>query len=340
MTEPKVSVIVPVYNVAPYLDQCMESLVNQTYRNLEIVVVNDGSTDDSPRICEEWSRRDSRVVLVNKQNAGLGEARNTGMEHATGEYVGFVDSDDYVDRDFYRRMVKAALDNDSDVVQCNYYRVLNNGSVKPMGEIISLQNYEGQDCRLLADALVNGHNPFTKGLLHAAVWVCLFRRSAINTRFISERIVGSEDIPFKAAIFLGCKKVTFIPDHLCFYRYNDNSLTRTFRYDLFTRYITLTDILNEMFLKATGESHKADFLILYMGINTIRGMYLYNCDPKMRPEYFKRLVDEPVWDSVVINTGSLSWGEKLIYDCIRHRRIRLLRTVADLYYSVRKLKPY
>ena len=276
MSKPKVSIIVPVYNVAPYFDQCMDSLVNQTYENIEIVVVDDGSTDGSAEKCDQWKARDSRIVLIHKQNQGLGEARNTGLEHASGEYVGYVDSDDYVDRDFYRRMVEAAVANDADVVQCNYYKAFNDGTGKKMGDFTAVRNFSGEECVELADALVNGHNRLTKGLLHAAVWVCLFRRQAINTRYLSERLVGSEDIPFKASIFLNCRRITFIPDHLCYYRYNDSSLTRRFRYDLFTRYVTLTAHLNELFLRITGRPHQADFLILYMGVNTIRGMYLYN----------------------------------------------------------------
>lgn len=339
MKEPKVSVIVPVYNVAPYMEQCLESLTGQTYRNLEIIVVDDGSTDDSPRLCDLWAERDSRIVVIHKPNGGLSDARNAGMKVMTGEYVGFVDSDDYVDRCFYEKMVEAALRTDADVVQCNYTSFFKDGSKKEKGDFDTLREFSGSECRRLAYALVNGHNGLTAGLLHAAVWVCLFRRSAIVDPFVSERLIGSEDIPFKAAIFLNCNKVTFIPDRLCFYRATDSSLTRTFRYDLFTRYVSLTRLLNAMFLKATGEEHVADFLVLYMAINTIRSMYFYNCPPQERPGYFRRLVDDKVWQKVIIDTRSLGKGEKLIYSCIRHRRPGLLRAVSGLYYSFRKMFP-
>lgn len=339
MRNPKVSVIVPVYNVAPYLSQCLESLVNQTYRNLEIIVVNDGSTDNSPEICEQWKERDERILLIHKPNGGLSDARNKGLESATGEYIGFVDSDDYVDLSFYEKMVKAAVENDADVVQCNYYKAFSDGSVKEFGDFNNKRTFTGKECLELADALVNGHNNLTTGLLHAAVWVSLFRRSSIKDKFISERVVGSEDIPFKANIFLHCNKVTFIPDHLCYYRYTDCSLTRTFRYDLFTRYLELTRRLNELFANCTGNSHQADFLVLYMGINVIRSMYLYNCPKNLRPEYFKKLINEPVWNSLKINTDKLSKGEKLIYYSLRNKKYSLLRIVSTLYYNFRTLFP-
>ena len=94
--KPKVSIIVPVYNVEKYLDRCMESLLNQTLKDIEIILVDDGSPDNCPQICDEYAKKDSRVKVVHKVNAGLGYARNSGLDVASGEYVAFVDSDDYV----------------------------------------------------------------------------------------------------------------------------------------------------------------------------------------------------------------------------------------------------
>ena len=97
--EPMVSIVVPVYNVEAYLDRCIESLVNQTYKHLEIILVDDGSPDNCPMICEKWAGLDERIKVIHKENAGLGMARNTGLEHATGDYICFFDSDDYVASD-------------------------------------------------------------------------------------------------------------------------------------------------------------------------------------------------------------------------------------------------
>ncbi|MEE0979113.1 MAG: glycosyltransferase [Muribaculaceae bacterium] len=339
MNQPKVSVIIPVYNVEPYLDQCMESLVGQTYPNLELIMVDDGATDNSGNMCDIWATRDNRIKVVHKANAGLGFARNTGMKHATGDFIGFIDSDDYVHPQLYEKMVECALADDADVVQCNYFKSFNDGSVKEAGDFNTRHSFSGDQCKSLAHALVATKNGFTQGLLHAAVWVCLFRRSAINTAYLSERMVGSEDIPFKAEIFLTCRKVSFIPDHLCFYRYNDNSLTRTYRFDLFDRYIELTRHMNHLFRKHTGLNNQADYLVLYMAVNSIRGMYLYNCPKNKRYDYFRQLIDHPIWETVELDQSKLSKGEKLIYRCIRHRRLRTLKFISDIYYAIRKLFP-
>lgn len=112
---PKVSVIVPVYNVEDYVEKCLESLVNQTLKDIEIIVVNDGSTDSSLEKIEKFTKNDNRIIVINQKNQGQGCARNIGIDLVKGEYVGFVDSDDYVDLDFYEKLYNAAKNNNADI---------------------------------------------------------------------------------------------------------------------------------------------------------------------------------------------------------------------------------
>ena len=118
----KVSVIVPVYNVEDYLVECLESLVSQTLKEIEIICVNDGSTDSSLQILEQYAQKDSRIVIYNQENSGLSVARNTGLEHASGEYIGFVDSDDWVDLDFYEKLYNSAKNNNADIAVADFIR--------------------------------------------------------------------------------------------------------------------------------------------------------------------------------------------------------------------------
>lgn len=120
-----ISVIVPVYNVEKYLDNCVESIVNQTYKDLEIILVNDGSPDNCPKICDEWAKKDKRIKVVHKTNGGLSSARNAGLSLATGEYATFVDSDDTIDIDMYKTMVELFSD-DVDVVICGHQKINSN----------------------------------------------------------------------------------------------------------------------------------------------------------------------------------------------------------------------
>lgn len=133
----KISVIVPVYKVEPYLSRCLDSIINQTYRNLEIILVDDGSPDRCGEICDEYARQDSRIRVIHKANGGLSDARNHGIDVAIGDYIAFVDSDDYVATDMYEKMLaRLELDN-SDMVVCNYYR-FDEGSAPPKDGYIQL----------------------------------------------------------------------------------------------------------------------------------------------------------------------------------------------------------
>jgi len=118
----KVSVIVPVYNVEKYLKRCLDQLVNQTLKEIEIICVNDGSKDNSIKILEEYSQKDNRISVISQENAGLSVARNTGMDYVKGEYIGFVDSDDWVDLDFYEKLYDAAKRNDCDIAVADFKR--------------------------------------------------------------------------------------------------------------------------------------------------------------------------------------------------------------------------
>ena len=114
----KISVIVPIYNVEQYLYQCIDSIIAQTYTNLEIILVDDGSTDSSGEICDKYASVDCRIVVIHKKNGGLSEARNAGINVATGDYIGFVDSDDYIFPDTYRGMIEACENNNCEIAVC------------------------------------------------------------------------------------------------------------------------------------------------------------------------------------------------------------------------------
>ena len=114
-----ISIIVPVYNVEKYLEKCVNSIVNQTYKNLEIILVDDGATDSSGKLCDELAKIDNRIKVYHKENGGLSDARNYGVEKSTGEYIGFVDSDDYIDAEMYEKLYEAIKKENVDVAECN-----------------------------------------------------------------------------------------------------------------------------------------------------------------------------------------------------------------------------
>ena len=118
MKQPLISVIIPVYGVEKYIAQCLDSIINQTYKNLEVIVVNDGTKDRSAEIAKEYATKDSRIKVYDFQNGGLSVARNRGLEIATGDYISYIDSDDWLDTKMYETLLKAAMKNDADMVKC------------------------------------------------------------------------------------------------------------------------------------------------------------------------------------------------------------------------------
>lgn len=125
----KISVVIPVYNAGGYIGKCLDSILAQTYTNLEVVLVNDGSKDNSEQICAQYANSYSNIKLINKENGGVSAARNTGVEHCTGEYISFIDADDFIAPDFCERLLMAAKEHDADIVCCNFFEILNGETV-------------------------------------------------------------------------------------------------------------------------------------------------------------------------------------------------------------------
>ena len=117
-----ISVIIPVYNVENYIDQCLESEVSQTYDDLEILLINDGSADDSASFCREWAKKDKRIIFIDKKNEGVSASRNMGIDLAKGEYIAFVDPDDWLDQRYFEKLIRAAEENGSEYAECDIWR--------------------------------------------------------------------------------------------------------------------------------------------------------------------------------------------------------------------------
>ena len=237
-----VSVIVPVYGVEKYLPRCMDSLLGQTLRQIEIILVDDESPDGCPEMCDAYQKMDDRVRVIHKKNGGLGFARNSGLEIARGEYVAFVDSDDYVEHDMFACMYKSAKEYDADFVRADNYRetrdgrILNSTSVLPMREGL----YKKEEmCRELLFPQF-GLLPEDGGekYVSCSVWRNLYRREIVcrtNIRFVSEREMISEDMIFNFQFMTECSRAFVIKRKFYHYVVNDQSLTQSYRPDRFQK---------------------------------------------------------------------------------------------------------
>lgn len=138
----KISVIVPLYNVEKYIINCISSLTNQTYQNIEIILIDDGSTDNSGRICKKLAQEDHRIIYLRKENGGVSSARNLGLQYATGSYIGFVDSDDYISKTMYENLLKRLLETNADIAETDFALIDNRFTKKKRKKIQKVLNKE------------------------------------------------------------------------------------------------------------------------------------------------------------------------------------------------------
>lgn len=236
-----VSVIVPVYKVERYINRCVDSLLNQTLHNIEIILVDDGSPDICPTICDNYARKDSRIRVIHKKNEGLGYARNSGISIAKGKYIAFVDSDDYVSKEFLEELYKLAESNGADVCIGGNTNVTKHGIIQYPHEYAgTIFSKEAIVEKLLPTML--GYKYDGTGYSGMSVWRGIYKREVIEKnkiRFPSERQYISEDIIFDLLLYPKTKKVVISNAVSYFYCYNGASLTTTYNPKRFDKYIEL-----------------------------------------------------------------------------------------------------
>lgn len=258
-----ISVIVPVYNVEKYLDNCVESIVNQTYKDLEIILVDDGSPDNCPAMCDEWAKKDKRIKVIHKQNGGLSSARNAGLETATGEYVAFVDSDDSIDINMYEIMENMFSD-DIDIVMCGYQKI--NSSE----EIVSCGNTLIEKKKLSIGELYDD----IFGHLNNASWNKLYRASIIDNIRFPNGIVHGEDLIFNLHYLRHCCNGVKCNGEFYHYFSRENSITKSkFSENKFLE-IKAKDISREIILnECPAQSQNADKFCFRARMNVLRSIY-------------------------------------------------------------------
>ncbi len=235
--EELVSVIIPVYKVEDYLDRCVQSVVNQTYKNIEIILVDDGSPDNCPAMCDEWAEKDSRIKVIHKKNGGLSDARNYGLDAADGEYISFVDSDDYVADHMIQKLYDTMQTDKSDLAMTNYLCFDDNGS-----------NFNYENKLPIQNGIINKEEAF-KTLFGDYHWHYVIACSKLYKRFLFDGFrfpYGKlhEDLHTTHLIFDKCSLISLVHEPLYYYYQNNSSITHVYsikRLDAVDAYISRFD---------------------------------------------------------------------------------------------------
>ena len=231
--DPIISIIVPIYNVGKYLPKCIESILNQTFKNFELILVNDGSTDNSGVVCDDYAKKDTRIKIIHKSNGGVSSARNAGLYVAKGEYIGFVDPDDYIDKNMYEKLYRLCIDNNSDIAICRFNREING----------KIQNKESTEEIIELNNMVAMNELFKGNLYRFSLCNKLFSKKCFNdVLFPEERI--HEDLSTTYKLFANSKKAVYI--NYCGYIYvrRENSiLTSTYNEKRLQAFIAWDEII-------------------------------------------------------------------------------------------------
>ena len=338
----KVSIIVPVFNVEKYLDRCLKSLVNQSYKNLEIILVDDKSPDNCPALCDGWAEADERIRVIHKEkNEGLGFARNTGIENATGDYITFVDSDDYLENNAVEKALEAILKNEADIAIYGYQAVNKNGEVVQKCVPAPQKNlFEGEEIinSLLPDLLA----PDTESGISTGLWMSssggLVKFEIIknnNFRFVSERSIISEDIYSLTELYSFIRRAVVLPEAFYFYCENQASLSHTYREDRFEQ---IKHCYNETIKlsRSLGYPKKIETRIAYNYISNTIGAFktilLSDKSKKEKTNYFKDIVFDSHLQEVLAeyNVSHESFNRKALLIAMKKRKWQIVYLLVSL----------
>ncbi|MBD5540892.1 MAG: glycosyltransferase [Lachnospiraceae bacterium] len=243
MAECRISVIVPIYNIEPYLEECIKSIINQTYSHLEIILVDDGSTDHSGAICDRYAAMDDRILVIHKKNGGLVTARKAGLSVAKGEYIGFVDGDDYIEPDFYEVLYEEISEKKTDFVQCGAREERENGESTCLCSW-EVDKYTVSDRK---EVIINFFDNFLshKGYINEFIWNKLFSKEFIKKQYElgPDYQQHGEDFICMCECMLNCRSFASLGKELYHYRLREDSLSHSSSVEMIAKMSNLIAIM-------------------------------------------------------------------------------------------------
>lgn len=330
----KVSVIIPVYNVEKYVNRCVESIIAQTYKDIEIILVDDGSKDNSGKMCDELSKKDDRIKAFHKENGGLGSARNYGFERSSGKFILFLDSDDFVERNTIEKLIKFS---DYDIVCCGFDRVDEETKKVYSREMINMPFEELE---------INDNTICEAAFLSPSGWGKLFKRELIENIRFSENKKSVEDTLFYIEVIPKTKKIKYVKEVLWHYMVRSNSLIMSLteeKADLFENNLLQ---IKEKYMKSNYNEKIFNFLTLQVFIHNCISIpsRLYNnkdVDIKNRLKHIKKYMNHnfPGWTYLKIDIKGRTIKKIIIYILIYMYKLNIFRIFLSIYnFMITKFK--
>lgn len=338
---PKVSIIVPVYNVEKYIKHCIQSLRTQSLHDIEIILIDDGASDNCPRLCDEYALIDKRIKVIHKQNGGLGLACNNGIEIASGEYIAFCDSDDYVDTMMYETLYNTALNNQCDAVYSGLKSVSIDGNFQYfLPHKKSFKLYIGKEnIEELLKSMIASPPPIKEErTIQVSAKTVLYSRYLIEKyqlRFVSERLIPSEDLIFNINILAHAQRVCVIPQAFYNYRINQNSISRSINLNKFPLYKNLykSMIVQCELLNITGDIDlRIKRLIIGYTRSYICQIIHSNATTNDKKNTIHKICKDNIWKNIYTNypINKMHWAHRLFITAIKMNNYRFLYILAKI----------
>lgn len=303
---PKISIVIPVYNVEKYLDKCVQSARNQTLQDIEIILVDDESSDGCPQLCNEYAKQDGRIKVVHKKNGGLGFARNSGLEVATGEYVTFLDSDDFVDLHTYEHLYNIAKAENLDALYYKFERFVDEDKVKEAEICNKITKYENDNVKeLMLDIIASEPSEKVDHKVQCSSCTAMYRMDIIkqnNVRFHSERELISEDLIFNLDYLKYANKVAFNNGTHYHYRVNPTSLTSTIRTDRIEKNYKLYEYIKDNIefwdLNLKKANERNDRLFIGNSRSSLIHYLQSSANRKDKVAWLRKQLEMPIWEQL------------------------------------------
>lgn len=338
-----ITVVVPIYNVSQYLEKCISSLSEQTYSNIEILLIDDGSKDDSPGICDRWAQMDQRVRAIHKKNGGLSDARNTGLNEAKGSWITFVDGDDWLDPYTCEKALTCALEYNADIVMWPYVREFPD-KIKPKHLFDADRLFEGDEvknylARRMAGAM--GTELQKPAEADCIVTACakLYRTSILcdnELKFVDHKIIGThEDGLFNLEAFCYAEKVFYVNQYWYHYRKSiPGQLTRSYRENLYEQYQVLLTLLEEKG-KSLGIRDIEEAVRNRVSLSLIpltRNICRAPISMKIKSNEIRKILDNPKYaDSLrALDTHGMQPHWKLFFTCCKQKLSFVVAVLAEI----------
>lgn len=315
MEKELITIIIPVYNVEKYIHKCIDSVINQTYKNLEIILIDDGSKDNCSIICDDYAQKDKRIKVIHKKNEGVSSARNVGLNNAAGDWVTFIDADDWIEKDFCTKLMQNKAPN-IDCLMCGYNRIINDKKIEIKSVVKQVKKYD--DSR---QYLINSLNPQTGyGFCHMKI----IKRDSINKIRFNEQLNVAEDALFNMELSEKITKILFINDRLYNYRLNINSVVKKYDPNYVNKYLKAMETCKKFIFNKYNDDIEimqnyynfVAYHVLLIAVN-----YCYNPKNKYKRKSLIDTVKISIFKEGIKNSNyeNISYSRKIALFMLKHK---------------------